>query len=221
MHGFAEHAPVATARSGSPWPTTRWRRRAVCSWPPSRYSLALVTPARGQLPVQPEEARLRKVVETLASPEFGGRSGAGGEKTVSYLIEQFRELKLAPLFDNEYVQADPGKRTGDLLGRNVGAMLRGSDTTLRDEWVIVAAHFDHLGVRGGVLYPGADDNASGVAMMLEVARSIARGPADAAQAEYDVHRLRPRGDRPLTVRAISLPTRPFRLRRSRYSSRPT
>ena len=42
--------------------------------------------------------------------------------------------------------------------------------------MIVAAHFDHLGVRGGVLYPGADDNASGVAMMLEVARSIVRAP---------------------------------------------
>jgi hypothetical protein len=40
----------------------------------------------------------------------------------------------------------------------------------------VAAHYDHLGVRDGVLYPGADDNASGVAMMLEVARSMASAP---------------------------------------------
>ena len=39
-----------------------------------------------------------------------------------------------------------------------------------------SAHYDHLGVRGGVLYPGADDNASGVAMMLEVARSMAAAP---------------------------------------------
>ena len=42
--------------------------------------------------------------------------------------------------------------------------------------MIVSAHYDHLGVRGGVLYPGADDNASGVAMMLEVARSMAAAP---------------------------------------------
>ena len=112
----------------------------------------------------------------LASPEFGGRSGAGGEKTVSYLIEQFRGLELAPLFDGEYVQPIPGKEPGTVQGRNVGALLRGSDPKLRDEWVIVAAHFDHLGVRRGVLYPGADDNASGVAMMLEVARSIVQGP---------------------------------------------
>jgi Zn-dependent M28 family amino/carboxypeptidase len=40
----------------------------------------------------------------------------------------------------------------------------------------VAAHFDHLGVRNGRIYPGADDNASGVAMMLEVARSIVQAP---------------------------------------------
>ena len=39
--------------------------------------------------------------------------------------------------------------------------------------MIVSAHYDHLGVRNGVLYPGADDNASGVAMMLETARSLA------------------------------------------------
>jgi Zn-dependent M28 family amino/carboxypeptidase len=47
---------------------------------------------------------------------------------------------------------------------------------LRDEWVILSAHYDHLGVRNGVLYPGADDNASGVAMMLEVARSLVEAP---------------------------------------------
>ena len=41
----------------------------------------------------------------------------------------------------------------------------------------MAAHFDHLGVRRGRLYPGADDNASGVAMMLEVARSVVQAPA--------------------------------------------
>ncbi len=63
-----------------------------------------------------------------------------------------------------------------MLGRNVGAKLVGSDPKLRDEWVIVAAHFDHLGVRDGVLFPGADDNASAVAMMLEVARCLVANP---------------------------------------------
>jgi Peptidase family M28 len=135
--------------------------------------------AAGQTPEppRPEQKRLRAIVETLASPEFGGRSGAVAEKSVSYLIEQFRGLGMAPLFEGDYVQPIPGKEAGTVQGRNVGALLRGSDAKLRDEFVIVAAHFDHLGVRGGKLYPGADDNASGVAMMLEVARSLAKAPS--------------------------------------------
>ena len=126
---------------------------------------------------RPEQERLRAVVETLASPEFGGRSGPAADKSVSYLIEQFRGLGLSPLFEGDYIQPIPGKEAGTIQGRNVGAILRGSDAKLRNEFVIVAAHFDHLGVRGGKLYPGADDNASGVAMMLEVARSLAKAPS--------------------------------------------
>jgi Zn-dependent M28 family amino/carboxypeptidase len=121
---------------------------------------------------QPEQARLREVVETLASPEFGGRSGAGGEKAAAYLIDQFRRLNLRGLFQGDYIQPIPGREPGTRIGRNVGALIQGSDPVLREQCVIVAAHFDHLGVRGGKLFPGADDNASGVAMMLEVARCV-------------------------------------------------
>ncbi len=122
-------------------------------------------------PPRPSESRLRAIVKELASPAYEGRRGAGGVKAGDYLIGQFRQLKLQPLFQGEFVQTVPGKEPGTTIGRNVGAMLRGSDPALRDQWVIVAAHFDHLGVKNGRLYPGADDNASGVAMMLEVARA--------------------------------------------------
>jgi hypothetical protein len=137
----------------------------------------ILTTASAQIAARPEQARLRKVVELLASPEFGGRRGAGGDKAAAFLIEQFQRLKLEPLFQGEFTQPVPGQEPGTIIGRNVGAMLRGSDPSLRDQWVIVAAHFDHLGIRGGKLYPGADDNATGVAMMLEVARAVALGPA--------------------------------------------
>lgn len=122
--------------------------------------------------LQPDPARLRKVVETLASPEFGGRSGPGGDRAADYLVAQFRQLGLKGLFNGAYDQVIPGKEPNTRIGRNVGAMRRGSDPSLRDQWIILAAHYDHLGVRGGQLYPGADDNASGVAMMLEVARCL-------------------------------------------------
>ena len=65
-----------------------------------------------------------RVVERLASPEFGGRSGAGGEKTV-LLPERTvpRAEARRRLFDGEYVQPIPGKEPGSVQGRNVGARL--------------------------------------------------------------------------------------------------
>jgi hypothetical protein len=125
---------------------------------------------------EPDEARLRAEVATLCAPAMAGRSGDGGRRAAEHLVEAFRGLGLEPLFDGRYLQAVPDPKEGGDPGRNVGALLRGSDPSLRDEWVIVSAHFDHLGVRNGVTYPGADDNASGVAMMLEVARAVVNSP---------------------------------------------
>jgi hypothetical protein len=59
------------------------------------------------------------------------------------------------------------------VSRNVMGMIPGSDPKLRGEAVILGAHMDHLGRRGDVVYPGADDNASGVAALLEIAKAFA------------------------------------------------
>lgn len=56
---------------------------------------------------------------------------------------------------------------------NVAGLLPGTDPRLREETVIVVAHYDHLGVQNGKVYGGANDNASGVAALLEVARQMA------------------------------------------------
>jgi Zn-dependent M28 family amino/carboxypeptidase len=65
--------------------------------------------------------------------------------------------------------------------RNVIAKLTGSDPKLRDEYVVYSAHWDHLGrnpaLKGDQIYNGADDNASGSAMLLEVAQTLAALPA--------------------------------------------
>ncbi len=126
---------------------------------------------------EPDEGRLRTHVSALASPAFEGRSGAGARKSAEYIAEAFRALRLEPLFADGYFQEIPDSGPGHPRGRNVGARLLGSDPALRDQWIVVSAHYDHLGVQRGELYPGADDNASGVAMMLEVARAIVQGPA--------------------------------------------
>lgn len=129
-------------------------------------------PAQAEAP-EPQLDRLKAHVEILASPEYGGRRGEGGRKAAEYLIRDWEKLDLAPLFDGSYSQEIPDPKTGRAIGRNVAAKLNGRDPALRDRWIIVSAHYDHLGTRDGVLYPGADDNASGVAMLLEVARCFA------------------------------------------------
>ena len=57
---------------------------------------------------------------------------------------------------------------------NVAGLWPGTDPALRDETILVTSHYDHLGVQNGKLYPGANDNASGVVAMLEAARQVAR-----------------------------------------------
>ncbi|HWN42948.1 MAG TPA: M28 family metallopeptidase [Thermoanaerobaculia bacterium] len=74
--------------------------------------------------------------------------------------------------------AGKGKR---VESPNVAAVLRGSDPKLRDEYVVLSAHLDHVGMEpsgeGDIIYNGAYDNASGIAVMLEVANAFTRLPA--------------------------------------------
>jgi len=126
------------------------------------------------------EDRIRSHIAVLASPEYGGRSGVAKSKTRDYLIREFIRGGAQPFFHGNWVQPIPGQTglTGEKgpEGENIGACVRGTDPVLRDEWIVINAHYDHLGVWQGQVYPGADDNASGVAMLLEVARAVAAAP---------------------------------------------
>ena len=59
-----------------------------------------------------------------------------------------------------------------LIGNNVLGFIEGSDPVLKDELVIVSAHYDHLGKRGESIYHGADDNGSGSSSVLEIAKAM-------------------------------------------------
>jgi hypothetical protein len=63
-----------------------------------------------------------------------------------------------------------GKKFEDDKGRNIIAKITGTDPELKNEFVVMGAHFDHLGVTNGQIYNGADDNASGSAVVMELAR---------------------------------------------------
>lgn len=134
--------------------------------------------------------QMRPHIEFLAGPAMEGRASAAKEKSRDYIRERLKAANLQPLFSElpveskdkppamtDYLQAIPGAANEDgtvpILGHNIGAWLQGSDPKLSEEFLIVSAHYDHLGVRDGQVFAGADDNASGVAMMLEVARQMA------------------------------------------------
>ena len=76
------------------------------------------------------------------------------------------------------VELTTSVRRTTVANRNVVGLIEGADPALRDEWIIIGAHYDHDGARGSVIYNGADDDASGVAALLEIAeayRAAARG----------------------------------------------
>lgn len=122
-------------------------------------------------------AQVRKHVDFLASPELRGRGDRESkQRAADYIVSHFEACGLKPLFQGRFLQPIPGPRRADgtptVFGNNLGAWLPGSDPALTDEFVVIDAHYDHLGVHDDRIYPGADDNASGVAMLLEVARQI-------------------------------------------------
>ena len=63
-----------------------------------------------------------------------------------------------------------GEKFGKHKCKNVVAKISGTDPELKNEYIVLGGHFDHLGVRNGQVYNGADDNASGSAVVMEVAR---------------------------------------------------
>lgn len=64
------------------------------------------------------------------------------------------------------------KTVSELIGENVLGYLEGTDPNLKDELLIISAHYDHLGKRGEAIFNGADDNGSGTSTVLEIAEAF-------------------------------------------------
>ena len=146
-------------------------------------SLALVLVVQTQAQKQDD---MRQAVEYLASQALGGRyPGTAGDTLASeYIVSQLRSQKLKPVVKGKkktgyYHDFTYGKEV-ERTTHNIIAVLPGKDKQLRNEYIVVGSHYDHLGMGGkdsgsrrpdtlGV-HPGADDNASGDAVVLELAR---------------------------------------------------
>lgn len=123
--------------------------------------------------------QLRVHAGTLADDSFEGREAGtrGGRAAATYVMKQLEADGLSPGGDRGgYFQAFKAYR-------NVLAVLEGSDPKLKDEYIVVGAHFDHVGYGSkknsygtGYIHNGADDNASGTAALLEVAQAFSALP---------------------------------------------
>ncbi|OFW40046.1 MAG: hypothetical protein A3F70_09015 [Acidobacteria bacterium RIFCSPLOWO2_12_FULL_67_14] len=128
-------------------------------------------------------------VSYLASDAMGGRANGSAalDTAAEYIAGRFRSWGLTPGGDGgtffQPFELAAGAASGPKTQvRNVIAALPGRDPALRDQWVVVGAHYDHLGLgeRGslapsqrGQIHHGADDNASGTSGVLELARLAA------------------------------------------------
>ena len=125
-------------------------------------------------------------IEYLSSPEIAGRaSGTPQAKEVAdYIASQFEKYGLLPFKSVSFYQPFnlSGKR--DAKGYNVIGYIPAKKKNA--DYIIVGAHFDHIGSHGEKFYPGADDNSSGVAAMLEVAKALGKRYVEKDDLEHNV-----------------------------------
>jgi hypothetical protein len=142
----------------------------------------------------PDSMRVRRDIEYLASDALQGRGTgtAGNDSATAWAARRYAALGLRPILPTflqpfvarSAIQAH-NSGGGELSSNNVVAYLQGSSATLRNQVIVIGAHIDHLGRSAvGALDPdakdavrnGADDNASGTAAVLELARLLRARP---------------------------------------------
>ena len=158
--------------------------------------LGLPSPAAAlQVQQPPEPPQLLDDVRFLSDDRLQGRmtGSPGADSAAEYLARRFSQVGLQPAAGGWFQSFTVGRearaarqaRTGALVGRNVVGILPGRDPVLRNQTVVLGAHYDHLGRGGfgsldpdstGLVHNGADDNASGAAALIQVAARLAASP---------------------------------------------
>ena len=132
---------------------------------------------------------LKKHIEILASDSLEGRETGeqGQKKAAEYIANCFKKVGIPPYKCKTYFQKFKVKSKGHLRqriilkqkyvkGENVLGFIQGTD--LKDEVLIITAHYDHLGKKDTSIYNGADDNASGTSAILEIAEAFMKAKKD-------------------------------------------
>ncbi|CAN5373410.1 hypothetical protein BH23BAC2_BH23BAC2_00590 [soil metagenome] len=122
------------------------------------------------------EASVLRSMEYLTSDELRGReTGTPGiEKAAIFIEKEFGNAGLKPFFSTYRDSFEVRNRTG----YNIVGYLEGNDPSLKNEFVILGAHYDHIGlgkvVDGDSIANGANDNAAGTVAVLELAKHFAK-----------------------------------------------
>lgn len=123
------------------------------------------------------ESQLLKDVKILSSDQYEGRKTGtrGAEMARSYIRNRFKVIGLTA-FSANYEQAFPVKSSGaaKITGINLIGYIRGKT----DQVIVISAHYDHLGIKDGQVFNGADDNASGIAGLLHIAEYFSKHRPD-------------------------------------------
>ena len=154
------------------------------------FSLLL---AGGSLLAQTQQQRLEKHLYYLASDSLQGRKAGSDDsrKAAAYIENEYRQMGLQPFgstYRHYFIMQAASLRGGAMpinpdsadyyaehdrtVYCNLVGIIEGSDPALKKEFIVVGGHYDHLGVRNGEVYNGADDNASGTAAVTEMARQL-------------------------------------------------
>lgn len=127
-----------------------------------------------------DKAKLLSHVETLSSDVYHGRQTGtdGGVLAQLYVKNEMVIMNLTPCFEalEQAFSFSSRQSQTEIAGVNMVGLIPGSGSS--DKTMVVTAHFDHLGSREGVVYNGADDNASGTAAMIEIARYFTQNPPE-------------------------------------------
>ncbi|KIA90681.1 M28 family metallopeptidase [Kaistella jeonii] len=123
-------------------------------------------------------ADLKTNLYVVASDEMEGRNtGSEGQKKAGrYLIEQYQKMGVShPKSMNSYYQIVPkealmGRRGNLHESENILAFIEGSEKP--EEVIVISAHYDHLGMKDGQIYNGADDDGGGTVAVLEIAKAF-------------------------------------------------
>jgi len=123
---------------------------------------------------------LKEWISFLASDEMKGRKNGSPEmkNAALWIAEKFSEYGLKPAGVNgELIQSySYTSRSGAIEERNVIGIIEGNDPAVKNEYLVLSAHFDHIGIRRGAkpdsICNGADDNAAGTCALIGIAKAL-------------------------------------------------